>query len=76
MSVLADGKKLTAFLGCAPETNQVTLSTQLTSLLNATIWRCGDQLPAIVYVSDAGRLTTIADALKLGKDKAKRQEWL
>ena len=111
VSVLADGKKLgTVYLGCTPETNQRTLSVQLTSLLKATIRRCGDRVPEIVYVSDAGkvetaywknrlrkffvdgvrikitrvvdyyhaaeRLTTIADALKLGKDKAKRQSWL
>lgn len=110
-SVLADGKKLgTVYLGCVPETNQVTLSHQLTSLLKETIRRCGDAVPEIVYVSDAGkietaywkntlrtffvdgrrikitrvadfyhaaeRLTTIADALKLGTDKAKRKKWL
>jgi hypothetical protein len=111
VSVLADGKKLgTVYLGCTPETNQVTLSVQLTSLLRATVRRCGDCVPEIVYVSDAGkvetaywkntlrkffvggvrikitrvvdyyhaaeRLTTIAKALKLGKDKGKRQSWL
>jgi len=111
VSVLADGKKLgTVYLGRTPETNQVTLSSQLTSLLKATVRRLGDQVPEIVYVSDAGkvetaywkntlrkffvdgvrikitrvvdyyhaseRLTTIADALKLGKGKAKRKEWL
>jgi len=111
VSVLADGKKLgTVYLGCVPETNQVTLSNQLTNLLKATIRRCGDAIPEIVYVSDAGkietaywkntlrkffvdgrrikitrvvdyyhaaeRLTTIADALKLGTDKAKRKQWL
>ena len=111
VSVLADGKKLgTVYLGCTPETNQVTLSTRLTSLLKATVRRCGDWVPEIVYVSDAGkvetaywkntlrklfvdgvrikitrvvdyyhaaeRLTTIANALKFGKDKAKRQRWL
>jgi hypothetical protein len=111
VSVLAGGNRLgTIYLGCTPETNQVTLSSQLTSLLKATIRGCGEQVPEIVYVSDAGkietaywkntlrkffvdgvrikitrvvdyyhaaeRLTTIADALKLGKDKAKRQSWL
>lgn len=111
VSVLADGKKLgTVYLGCTPESNQVTLSTQLTSLLQSTIRRCGDCVPEIVYVSDAGkvetaywkntlrklfvdgvrikitrvvdyyhaaeRLTTIAKALKLGKNKGQRQEWL
>lgn len=111
VSVLADGKKLgTVYLGCTPETNQITLSTRLTSLVKATVRGCGNQVPEIVYVSDAGkietaywkntlrkfyvdgrrikitrvvdyyhaseRLTTIADALKLGQDKVKRQEWL
>jgi hypothetical protein len=111
VSVLADGRKLgTVYLGCTPETNQATLSSQLTSLLKATIRRCGQRVPEIVYVSDAGkietaywkntlrkffvdgvrikitravdyyhaseRLTKIANALKLGQDKAKRQTWL
>ncbi len=111
ISVLTDGKKLgTVYLGCVPETNQVALSNQLTSLLKEAIRRCGDAVPEIVYVSDAGkvetaywkntlrkffvdgqrikitrvvdfyhaseRLTTIADALKLGTDKAKRKKWL
>ena len=111
ISVLAGGNKLgTVYLGCVPETNQVTLSNQLSNLLKETIRRCGDRVPDIVYVSDAGkietaywrntlskffvdgrrikitrvvdyyhaaeRLTTIADALKFGKDKAKRKEWL
>lgn len=111
VSVLVEGKKRgTVYLGRAPETNQATLSMQLTSLLKATIRRCGDCLPEIVYVTDAGkietaywkntlrkffvdgvrikitrvvdyyhaseRLTKIADALKFGKDKAKRLEWL
>jgi hypothetical protein len=111
VSVLAGGNKLgTVYLGCVPETNQVTLSNQLSDLLRATIRCCGDCAPDIVYVSDAGkietaywrntlskffvdgrrikitrvvdyyhaaeRLTTIADALKFGKDKAKRKKWL
>ncbi|TWU18593.1 hypothetical protein [Allorhodopirellula heiligendammensis] len=111
ISVLAGGNKLgTVYLGCVPETNQVTLSNQLSDLLRATIRCCGDCVPDIVYVSDAGkietaywrntlskffvngrrikitrvvdyyhaaeRLTTIADALKFGKDKVKRKEWL
>ncbi len=111
VSVIAGGKKLgTVYLGRVPETNQVTLSGGLTDLLKATIRRCGDHVPEIVYVSDAGkvetaywrntlsklfvdgrrikitrvvdyyhaaeRLTTIADALKFGKDQTKRKEWL
>jgi hypothetical protein len=111
VSVLVGGKRLgTVYLGCTPETNQKTLSTQLTSLLKETIRRCGNQVPEIVYVTDAGkietaywkntlrkffvdgqrikimrvvdyyhaaeRLTKIADALKLGRAKWKRQEWL
>lgn len=111
VSVLADGCRLgTVYLGRTPETNQATLSSQLTSLLKATIRRCGESVPEIVYVTDAGkietaywqntlrkffvdgvrikiirvvdyyhaaeRLTTIADALKFGKDKLKRASWL
>ncbi|TWT65054.1 hypothetical protein [Allorhodopirellula solitaria] len=111
VSVIAGGKKVgTVYLGRVPETNQVTLSNQLTSLLKATIRRCDDRVPEIVYVSDAGkvetaywrntlskffvdgrrikitrvvdyyhaaeRLTIIADALKFGKDRTKRKEWL
>jgi len=59
ISVLADGKKLgTVYLGCVPESNQVTLSNQLTSLLQATIRASGDCIPEIVYVSDAGKVET------------------
>ncbi len=111
VSVLADGRKLgTVYLGCVPEPNQQTLSMQLTNLLKATIRRCGESVPEVVYVTDAGkietaywknelrkffvdgvrikitrvvdyyhaaeRLTTIADALKFGKDKSKRASWL
>lgn len=110
ISVMADGKKLgTVYLGRTPESNQATLSKQLTDLLTATVRRCG-ATPDVVYVSDAGkvetaywkktlrkffvdgkrikitrivdyyhaseRLTKIADALKFGRDKEKRQEWL
>lgn len=111
VSVLADGKRLgTVYIGRTPETNQATLSAQLTALLRATIRGCGDQVPEIVYVTDAGktetaywkntlrkffvdgvrikvtrvvdyyhaseRLTTIADALKFGRGKSKREDWL
>ncbi len=56
VSVLADGKKLgTVYLGRVPESNQLTLSTHLTSLLQATIRLCGDAVPEIVCVSDAGK---------------------
>ncbi|MCS7466746.1 hypothetical protein NZK35_08835, partial [Stieleria sp. ICT_E10.1] len=59
VSVLAAGKKLgTVYLGCVPETNQATLSNQLTNLLKATIRGCGDRVPEIVYVSDAGKIET------------------
>lgn len=59
ISVLAGGKKLgTVYLGCVPESNQVTLSEQLTDLLTATVRQCGDALPEIVYVSDAGKVET------------------
>jgi hypothetical protein len=59
ISVLAGGKKLgTVYLGCTPETNQVTLSNQLTSLLRATIRGCKGTALQIVYVSDAGKVET------------------
>lgn len=59
ISVLADGNKLgTVYLGCVPETNQTTLSNQLSDLLRETIRRCGAQVPDIVYVSDAGKIET------------------
>lgn len=111
VSVLVDGRKLgTVYMGCVPESNQTTLSSQLTSLLKATIRRCGEDVPEIVYVTDAGkvetaywrntlrnffvdgvrikitrvvdyyhaaeRLTKIADALKFGKGKSQRTDWL
>jgi hypothetical protein len=59
VSVLVGGKRLgTVYLGCTPETNQKTLSAQLTSLLKETIRRCGNQVPEIVYVTDAGKIET------------------
>lgn len=59
VSVMVAGKrKGTVYLGCTPETNQKTLSDQLTSLLTETIRRCGHQLPEIVYVTDAGKVET------------------
>jgi len=111
ISVMVDGKRTgTVYLGCTPEENQKTLSQRLTSLLAQTIRRCGEHVPEIVYVTDAGkietafwkdtlrkffvdgkrikitrvvdfyhaaeRLTKIADALKFGKNKSKRTEWL
>ena len=55
---MADGKKLgTVYLGCTPETNQVTLSTQSTSLSKAAAAAAMLALE-IVYVSDAGRVET------------------
>jgi hypothetical protein len=58
ISVLADGKKLgTVYLGRAPETNQKTLSQQLSSLLRSTIERC-TIVPNVVYVTDAGKVET------------------
>ena len=111
VSVMSDGKKLgTVYLGHAPETNQKTLTQQLTSLLKKTVKACGDVVPDIVYVTDAGkvetaywknvlskfyvdgrrikitrvvdyyhaseRLTTIANALRFGKNKQAREDWL
>lgn len=111
ITVMSAGQKLgTVYLGRAPETNQETLSEQLTSLLKATVTACGEAVPDIVYVTDAGkvetaywknvlrkfyvdgrrikihrvvdyfhaseRLTTIANALKFGKHKQRREDWL
>ena len=54
LSVLADGKRMgTVYLARTPETNQQTLSKQLTSLLKATLRGC-PQKPQVVYVTDAG----------------------
>lgn len=111
VTVMSEGKKLgTVYLGRAPETNQETLSENLTSLLKATVRGCGESVPDIIYVTDAGkvetaywknvlrkffvdgrrikirrvldyyhaseRLTTIANALKFGKKKQRRENWL
>lgn len=58
ISVLADGKRLgTVYLGRTPETNQKTLSQQLSSLLRLTLKSCGHQLH-VVYVTDAGKVET------------------
>jgi hypothetical protein len=59
ISVLVEGKRTgTVYLGRTPESNQKTLSAQLTNLLTETIRRCGQQLPEIVYVTDAGKVET------------------
>jgi len=58
ISVLADGKRLgTVYLGRTPETNQKTLSKQLTSLLKLTLRSCSKK-PHVVYVTDAGKTET------------------
>lgn len=58
ISVLADGKRLgTVYLGRTPETNQKTLSQQLSSLLRATLKACS-VMPQVVYVTDAGKIET------------------
>jgi len=58
LSVLADGKRLgTVYLGRTPETNQKTLSRQLTSLLKLTLKACSEK-PHVVYVTDAGKTET------------------
>jgi hypothetical protein len=111
ITVMSEGEKRgTVYLGRAPETNQSILSEQLTSLLTATVIACGERVPEIVYVTDAGkvetaywknvlrqffvngrririqrvvdyyhaseRLTTIANALKFGRRKQRREDWL
>ena len=58
ISVLADGKRLgTVYLGRTPESNQKTLSKQLTSLLRMTLRSCSFA-PHVVYVTDAGKTET------------------
>ncbi len=111
ISVMSEGEKVgTVYIGRAPETNQKDLTDQLTSLLRETVKACGEAVPEIVYVTDAGkvetaywknvlrkffvdgrrikitrvvdyyhaseRLTTIANALKLGKKSQRRVDWL
>lgn len=59
ITVMSEGRKRgTVYLGQAPETNQETLSAQLTSLLKATVTACGGAVPDIVYVTDAGKVET------------------
>lgn len=59
ISVLAGGTKLgTVYLARVPESNQTTMSALLTSLLTATIRACDDDVPDIVYVTDAGACET------------------
>jgi hypothetical protein len=58
LSVLADGQRLgTVYIGRTPETNQKTLSRQLTSLLKLTLKACPEK-PHVVYVTDAGKTET------------------
>ncbi len=58
ISVLADGKRLgTVYLGRTPETNQKTLSDQLTLLLRETL-QLRSKRPEVVYVTDAGKIET------------------
>jgi len=111
ISVMSEGEKMgTVYIARAPEKNQKQLTDQLTSLLRETVRACGEAVPEIVYVSDAGkvetaywknvlrkfyidgqrlkitrvvdyyhaseRLTTIANALKFGKNKQGRVDWL
>jgi len=59
VTVLSNGKKLgTVYLGHTPQTNQEDLSRDLTSLLVAIVRACGNDLPKIVYVTDAGKIET------------------
>ncbi len=59
ISVLSEGNKLgTVYLGRTPESNQESLSRDLTSLLAAVVKSCGEDIPGIVYVSDAGKIET------------------
>jgi hypothetical protein len=59
VSVTCEGERLgTVYLACAPEENQETLSDRLTELLKNTIRDCGEQIPELVYVTDAGKIET------------------
>lgn len=59
VTVLSEGKKLgTVYLGRTPQTNQEDLSRDLTSLLTAIVKACENDLPKIVYVTDAGKIET------------------
>lgn len=59
ISVIDRGKKIgTVYLGQAPASNQHTLSKELTSLLTETLRACGEDLPEVVYVTDAGKIET------------------
>lgn len=59
ISVMSAGKRLgTVYLGRAPESNQQTLTDELTSLLRETLRACGDRLPQVAYVTDAGKVET------------------
>jgi hypothetical protein len=50
ISVIDQGTKLaTVYLGRAPESNQDTLSNELTSLLAETLRACGEDLPEVVF---------------------------
>lgn len=59
ISVMSEGEKLgTVYIGRAPETNQKVLTDQLTSLLREIVRACGEAVPEIVYVTDAGKVET------------------
>lgn len=58
ISVLSNGQRLgTVYLARTPETNQQTLSRQLTGLLRQTLQGCSCR-PHVVYVTDAGKVET------------------
>lgn len=70
ISVLADGKRRgTVYLGRTPETNQKTLSQQLSSLVRATLKGCKacSAMPHVVYVTDAGKTEAAYWKNKLSK---------
>jgi hypothetical protein len=49
------GKRLgTVYLGQMPQAGQGALTDQLTALLNEVLRHCNDELPRLVYITDAG----------------------
>jgi len=48
----------TVYLGCTPESGQVTMSTQLTALLQEVLRRWSGPVPRLSYVTDAGKSET------------------
>lgn len=76
------GRRLgTLYLGEMPEPGQVTLSAELTALVQAVLAGCEGALPRLVYLTDAGyhQTTYFEEVLSQMEDPrrpGKRLEWL